>query len=200
MLGLLGHLVGWPMAEGGSQSIADALVSLLEAHGGGARVRPPGRGPSTSSRPPRSCCSTSPRGRWSPGRRPPARLATAAACSGIRYGPGVFKVDWALDGPIPWADPGLRPGGDRPPRAARSTRSRASEAEVQQGRHPERPVRAARPADAVRPVTRRRRGRTPAWAYCHVPERVDGRHDRPRSRRRSSGSRPGSATGSSPGT
>ena len=102
MLGLPAHAVGWPMPRGGSQRIAEALAAHIALarrrdrhrhagrvarraaaeHGGPARCHP-APGPSRS---PATGC--------------PA--ATGAALGRYRYGPGVFKVDWALDGPIPW--------------------------------------------------------------------------------------------------
>ena len=90
---------------------------------------------------------------------------------GYRYGPGVFKIDLALDGPLPWRD-------ERCARAAtvhiggRLDEIAASEAEVAAGAHPERPyVLLAQPTlfDPSRaPV-----GKHVAWAYCHVPNGSD---------------------------
>ena len=89
----------------------------------------------------------------------------------FRYGSGVFKVDWALDGPVPWTAAGPRRaatvhlGGTLDEIAA-------AEAEVAVGRHPERPyvlfVQYA-PWDTSRAPA----GRTTAWAYCHVPAGSD---------------------------
>ncbi len=85
----------------------------------------------------------------------------------FRYGSGVFKVDWALDGPVPWAAEGARRaatihlGGTLEEVAA-------AEADVAAGRHPERPfvlfVQYA-PWD----TSRAPEGKAAAWAYCHVP-------------------------------
>jgi phytoene dehydrogenase-like protein len=85
----------------------------------------------------------------------------------FRHGPGVFKIDWALDGPIPWAAPEcaraatLHLGGTLDEIAA-------SEAAVWRGGHSERPfVLLAQPSlfDASRAPA----GKHTAWAYCHVP-------------------------------
>ena len=63
MLGVLAHLVGWPLARGGSQQIADALVAVLDGLGGTGRVRPPGRLARRAAARTMRCCSTSPRDR-----------------------------------------------------------------------------------------------------------------------------------------
>ncbi len=85
----------------------------------------------------------------------------------FRYGPGIFKVDWALDGPVPWAAEGSRRaatvhlGGTLDEIAA-------SEAAVAEGRHPDRPYVLFvqyLPWDATRAPA----GKATAWAYCHVP-------------------------------
>jgi phytoene dehydrogenase-like protein len=96
---------------------------------------------------------------------------TRRRAAAFRYGPGVFKVDWALDGPVPWAAEGLRRtatvhlGGT-------AAEVAASEATVAAGRVPDRPfvlfVQYA-PWDDTRAPD----GRTTAWAYCHVPNGCD---------------------------
>jgi len=92
---------------------------------------------------------------------------TRRAYEGFRYGSGVFKVDWALDGPVPWRDPTVA-------RAATvhlgGTHDEivASEAEVAAGGHPERPFTLFVQYDPWDP-SRAPAGKTVAWAYCHVP-------------------------------
>jgi phytoene dehydrogenase-like protein len=85
----------------------------------------------------------------------------------FRYGPGVFKVDWALDGPIPWRDPAcleastVHIGGTLDEIAA-------SEAAVWRGEHADRPyVLAVQPT--LVDASRAPEGKHTAWAYCHVP-------------------------------
>jgi len=85
----------------------------------------------------------------------------------FRYGPGVFKVDWALSGPIPWRDPALARAGTV--HLAGTLRDvAASEATVAGGKHAERPF-----VLLVQPTlfdpSRAPAGRHTAWAYCHVP-------------------------------
>jgi phytoene dehydrogenase-like protein len=165
-LTMLGHLVGWPIAEGGSQRVADALVSLLGAHGGevvtGAEITtlaelPPARAVLLDLTPRQV--------RRIAGDALPARYARAL--DRYRYGPGVCKVDWATNAPIPWraAEAGraatVHVGGSLEEIAA-------SEAAVAGGGHAEQPfVIVAQPSrfDATRaPV-----GGHTVWAYCHVP-------------------------------
>ena len=165
-LGLLAHAVGWPVAQGGSQAIADALAAVITASGGelvtGQRVTsldqlPPARA---------TLVDVSPRQLLSlAGPRLPARYRRALRR--YRYGSGVFKVDWALDGAIPWSAPGVdraatvHVGGT----LAEVT---AAEGEVAAGRHPERPFVLVVQPSVVDP-TRAPAGRQVGWAYCHVP-------------------------------
>ena len=87
----------------------------------------------------------------------------------FRYGPGVFKVDWALDGPVPWTNPDVR-------RAATvhvggtAAEIAAAELEVATGPPPRTTVHAVRAAEPLRPDARAPDGKHTAWAYCHVPE------------------------------
>jgi phytoene dehydrogenase-like protein len=166
VLALYAHAVGWPMMRGGASAVARALVAELAAAGGevvtGHRVDsvgalPPARAVLFDVTPRQLAVIAS--DRLSPGMHRRAER--------FRYGPGVFKVDWALDGPVPWT-------ADGPRRAATVhlggtlDEIAASEVEVAAGRHPERPyvlfVQYA-PWD----TTRAPEGKTTAWAYCHVP-------------------------------
>jgi phytoene dehydrogenase-like protein len=165
-LTLLGHHVGWPVAVGGSQRIADALVALLLAYGGeiatGTEVRslrdvPPARA-TLLDLTPRQVLRVA--GAELPGRY-------RRALERYRYGPGVFKIDWALDGPVPWtnAEVGaaatVHVGGSLDEVVA-------AEASVARGRHPDQPFVILVQPTVVDP-TRAPSGRHVAWAYCHVP-------------------------------
>lgn len=166
VLGGLAHIVGWPMAEGGSQAIADALVSILHTHGG--EVVCDRRVGDLSELPPAEAviCDITPRQLLAlAGDRLPARYRRRLGR--FRYGPGVFKVDWALDGPVPWTDPEVaraatvHVGGTLAEVAA-------SEAAVVGGRHHERPfVLVAQPS--LFDPTRAPAGQHTLWGYCHVP-------------------------------
>ena len=166
LLGGLAHMVGWPFAERGSQSIADALISILESHGGKLER---GRWISDAPELPTSrvvLADTSP---WAVvsmlGDQLPSRWRRRVAR--FRQGPGVFKVDWALDGPVPWADPEVA-------RAATvhvgGTASEiiAAESEVAAGNHPDRPFVLVAQTSLFDP-SRAPAGRHTLWGYCHVP-------------------------------
>ncbi len=97
----------------------------------------------------------------------------AAALRRYRYGPGAFKLDWALDGPIPWTAARMR-GAPRPcTSAGRSTSSRPPS-----GRRGQAGRRSARSScsrsTALLDETRAPAGKHTAWAYCHVPNGWEG--------------------------
>jgi phytoene dehydrogenase-like protein len=166
VLSISAHAAGWPIPQGGSQKIADSLVSYLRSLGGevvtGFSVG------SLDQLPPSRAilCDITP--------RQLLRLAGERLTAGYRrslaryrYGPGVFKLDWALDGPIPW-------------QAAECSRAATvhlggtleeialSERCGWQGRHAERPfVLLAQPS--LYDPSRAPAGKHTAWAYCHVP-------------------------------
>ena len=101
MLGLLGHAVGWPFPRGGSQRLSDALASYLRALGGEIETGHDGRVARRARRHAPVLLDVTPRGLLAlAGDRLPDRYRRGL--EHYRYGPGVFKLDWALDGPIPW--------------------------------------------------------------------------------------------------
>lgn len=166
LLAALAHQVGWPVVRGGSARLAAALVGRLTARGGVAETGHPVR--DLSDVPPArvTLLDVTPAQLLAvAGDRLPGRYARELRR--FRYGPGVFKLDWALSAPVPWRDPAVA-------RAATVhlggtlAEIAAAEAEVAAGRHPERPfVLAVQPcaADASRAPA----GRHVLWAYCHVP-------------------------------
>ncbi|MEX1171643.1 MAG: NAD(P)/FAD-dependent oxidoreductase [Chloroflexota bacterium] len=170
VLGLYAHAVGWPMVRGGSSAVADALAAEIRALDGEIVVE---QRIASLDDVPRSrvvVFDTTPQALAAiAGDRLPAR--TRRRYERFRFGPGVFKMDWALDGPIPWTADGLR-------RAATihlgGTLDElvASEADVAAGRHPDSPfilLVQYVPWDPSRaPV-----GTTTVWAYCHVPNGSD---------------------------
>ncbi len=166
MLGGLGHLVGWPMARGGSQSIADALVGVLESLGGSVvcdtRVAsldelPPSRAVLLDLTP-RQVLAIA-------GDRLPARYSRRLGR--YRYGPGVFKLDLALDGPIPWTNPEVGRAATVHVGATMAEIA-AAEDDVLHGRHPERPF-VLLAQHTLFDASRAPSGVHTVWAYCHVP-------------------------------
>jgi phytoene dehydrogenase-like protein len=166
LLGVLAHAVGWPVVQGGSARIVDALIAEIEASGGSVHT---GRWvEDLSELPPSSCTLLDVAPRALPklaGGRLPARYERSLRR--FRYGPGVFKLDWALSGPVPWLAPACREtatlhlGGDFE-QVARS------EADVVAGRHSETPFCIAVQPCVVDP-TRAPEGKHTFYAYCHVP-------------------------------
>jgi phytoene dehydrogenase-like protein len=170
VMGTLVHLVGWPVARGGSQRIADALAAHVRALGGAVETGHPVR--TLGDIPPARAVL------FDLAPRPVLRLAAHRFppryrrwLERFRHGPGVFKLDWALDGPIPWtAEACLRAGtvhvGGRLEEVA------AAEAAAWEGRVPERPFLILAQPSLFDP-TRAPSGAHTAWAYCHVPNGSD---------------------------
>jgi phytoene dehydrogenase-like protein len=151
---VLGHAVGWPFPRGGSQAIADALATKLQELGGEIRVSSP-----VDALPDADIvlCDVSP--------TELRRIADLPGyASGYRYGPGAFKLDWALSQPIPWRD-------ERCTLAATvhlgATYEEIAASEREPGTTPPFVLltQPSRWDDA--------RGGQTAWAYCHVPNGGD---------------------------
>ena len=167
-LGLIvaAHAAGWPLARGGSQQVANALASYLRSLGGeivtGARV-------DLLSRLPRSrvvLCDVTPRqlvglaggrvaGRY--GRR--LRL--------YRYGPGVFKMDWALNAPVPWRARACARAGTLHLGGSLAEIADGERAAWKGRRHDKPYVLLVQPT--VGDPSRAPAGKHTLWAYCHVP-------------------------------
>jgi phytoene dehydrogenase-like protein len=166
MLAAAGHGAGWPVARGGSQSIADALASYLQSLGGeivtGHRVDSLDELPAV----PAVLLDVAPRQAVRiAGRRLSSR--TRERLLRYRYGPGAFKVDYALDAPIPWRAPACREAGTVHVGGA-LWEIAASEAAVARAQHSERPFVILAQQSLFDP-TRAPAGKHTAWAYCHVP-------------------------------
>ena len=166
VLGALGHAFGWPLPRGGSQKIADALASYLRSLGGevytGVRVRLVDEVPRTRT----VLFDVTPR-QLLPMAGDHFTERYRRALRRYRYGPGVFKVDFALDAPIPWqAEECLRAGtvhlGGTLEEVA------VGEATVARGEHPERPF-ILLAQQSLFDDTRAPEGKHTVWAYCHVP-------------------------------
>lgn len=166
MLGMLGHAVGWPLPKGGSQSIATGLARRLESLGGqivtGFRVEsldqlPESRAILFDVTPKQLLRIT--------GERFPNRYRRAL--NRYRYGPGVYKIDLALDGPVPWQAEPCRQAGTVHVGGSLEEIV-ASEEAVWRGNHHEKPfVLVAQ--QSLFDDTRAPGGKHTIWAYCHVP-------------------------------
>jgi phytoene dehydrogenase-like protein len=162
----LAHAVGWPFPRGGSQAIPDALAGYLRSLGGeietGAEVESLGELPPSRL----VLCDVTPRQllRIATDRLPPGYRRRLEAW---RYGPGVFKLDYALDGPIPWQAPEVAQaatvhlGGSL-------DEIGASERAAWQQRAAQRPF-VLLAQQSLFDETRAPAEKHTAWAYCHVP-------------------------------
>jgi phytoene dehydrogenase-like protein len=166
----LAHHYGWPVVEGGSAAVIDGLVAELTSLGGRIETNCLVKHLADLPATPTVILDVTPRQLLElAGDRLPPRYARAL--SHYRYGPGVCKVDWALSGPVPWAASACRRtvtvhvGGTFEDIAR-------SEADVNAGRHPERPYCLVAQPCLVDPGRAPEGGHT-LWAYCHVPNGSD---------------------------
>ncbi|NRD09972.1 phytoene desaturase family protein [Rathayibacter agropyri] len=165
-LGAYAHARGWPVPIGGSQAIVDALADDLRAHGGrietGVEVTslaelPPARAVLIDGTPTALLALA--------GERLPT--AYVAALQRFRYGNAVAKVDFALDGPVPWTNPELAHAGTLHVGGTRAEIA-AAERDVVRGRHSRSPyVLVAQPS--IADPGRAPEGKHVLWAYTHVP-------------------------------
>jgi phytoene dehydrogenase-like protein len=166
MLAVIGHAIGWPIPRGGSQKIVDALVQYLESLGGEVVASRPIN--SLDDLPPHRAAlfDVTPRQLLGiAGDALPSRYRGALAR--YRYGPGVFKMDWAIDGPIPWkAEECGRAGTVH--LGGRLEDIAASEAVTAAGQIPERPYMLIG-QQSLFDSTRAPSGKHTVWGYCHVP-------------------------------
>jgi phytoene dehydrogenase-like protein len=171
MLLVSGHAEGWVVAEGGSQSIANALATDIRQHGGvietGHRVT------SVNDLPPSDLLmlDVSPSSAANIlGERLPARVARAYRR--FRHGPGAFKVDFAIDGDVPWTAPSTRVAGTVHVGGGYEEIV-AGELSIHRGKMPDRPF------VLVGQQYLTDRGRSvgnvnPLWTYAHVPHGYTG--------------------------
>jgi phytoene dehydrogenase-like protein len=166
ILALAAHAIGWPMARGGSQCVADALGAHFRSLGGEVVTSHPVRSKADLPDARAILFDTSPRQLVQiVGDQLPAGYRRAL--SRFRYGPGVFKADYALDGPIPWrAEECLRAGTVHV--GGTMEEIATAEAATWGGEHPERPFVLVAQQSLFDP-TRAPEGKHTVWAYCHVP-------------------------------
>lgn len=160
------HRVDWPLPMGGSAAIAQALASYFTSLGGkietGVMVKNLAQLPSAKA----VLFDLTPKQLLAIAGERFSRLYQWQL-SHYRYGMGVFKIDWALDGPIPFTAPGCRQAGTV---HLGNTFEEIVESErlTARGQHPERPF-VLLAQQSLFDSTRAPAGKHTAWAYCHVP-------------------------------
>jgi phytoene dehydrogenase-like protein len=166
MISMLGHAVGWPVVRGGSQCLVEALAGYLKSLGGEILTGRPVESMEDLPAARDVLFDLTPRQilRIAGDRLPSTYRRQLER---YRYGPGVFKVDFALDGPVPW----------QAPEVARSATVHlggtleeiaASERLIWRGEHPERPY-VLLAQQSLFDSSRAPQGKQVVWAYCHVP-------------------------------
>ncbi len=166
LLSITGHAGGWPIARGGSQRVADALTAYFRSLGGEIVTAAPVERLDELEPARLVLLDVSPRqmlriaGDKLPG-------GYRRALESYRYGAAAFKVDWALDGPVPWTAPECARAGTLH-LSGTLEEVAASEAAHARGAVHERPF-----VLFVQPTlfdgSRAPEGKHIAWAYCHVP-------------------------------
>ncbi len=166
MLMLAGHAKGWPIAKGGSQSIVGALIAELEYHGGSVETCRLVLSFKDLPKANAYLFDTSPSALASIAReRLPGNYAKRLRR--FRHGPGIFKIDYALSGPVPWVAEECRRAGTVHVGGTLDEIAR-SEREASAGIHSERPFVLTAQQSLFDP-TRAPEGKHTFWAYCHVP-------------------------------
>ena len=166
VLGALGHAVGWPFPRGGAQRIANALAARLRALGGELATQAPVQSIDQLPLARAVLLNLTPRQvlRLAAHKLPPSYQARL---QNFRYGPGVFKIDYAMDWPIPWKAAACARAGTVHLGGTLGEIA-ASERDVARAQPPERPfVILSQPS--LFDATRAPEGCRVVWAYCHVP-------------------------------
>jgi phytoene dehydrogenase-like protein len=190
-LNLMGHADGWPSPEGGAGAITAALAGCLHEHGGATRCD--ARAERLHVRRGRVTGVTLADGTTIEARTvvatttPHGLLRMAGAALGdaytrravhFRYGPRTVKLDWALDGPIPWESDDARRAGTIHV-GGNATQLRAAGIDVARGRLPKHPFLLSG-SQSVADPTRAPAGKHTMWAYTHVPPGIDWGDERER--------------------
>jgi phytoene dehydrogenase-like protein len=166
LLAVTGHVAGWPVVRGGSERISEAMAAYLTSLGGrivtGTPIAsldelPPSRAVLLDLTP-RQVLQVA--GGKLAGRYRDQLLQ-------FRYGPGIFKMDWALSGPVPWSAPDCNLAGTVH-LGGTLEEVAAGEAAVASGEHPDRPFVLVAQQSRFDP-SRAPAGQQTLWAYCHVP-------------------------------
>ncbi len=170
MLGIAAHAVGWPMPKGGAQSLSNALAQHLRSLGGTIQTN-------TEV----TCMDDIHTDGPIVFELAPTQLADIAGDAlpdsyrdkllRFQYGPGVCKVDFALDGPIPWRDAEVARAGTVH-LGGSLTEISVGEQAIWEGHHAQQPF-VLLAQQSLFDGTRAPSGQHTAWAYCHVPNGSD---------------------------
>ena len=166
VLMIAGHLGGWPIPKGGSNAIANALASYFVSLGGTIEtnfyVRSLNQLPSSHA----ILFDVTP---WQLLQIAGYKFSSVYTwqLKRYRYGMGVFKIDWALDGPIPFTATACREAGTVH-LGNTLEEIAASEQLTSEGKHPEKPF-VLLAQQSLFDASRAPEGKHTAWAYCHVP-------------------------------
>ncbi|MCQ4365751.1 NAD(P)/FAD-dependent oxidoreductase [Mycobacterium gordonae] len=163
MLATLAHAVGWPIPVGGTQTISDALIADLRAHGGeltaGVEVTEALDGVALFDTAPTTLLDVY---------RDSIPDRYANALRRYRFGSGAAKVDFVLSDDIPWSDPRLNQAPTLHLGGTRQEMAQA-EADIAARRHAAAPMVLGALPHLTDPGRIDSRGRRPFWTYAHVP-------------------------------
>ena len=176
MLGGAAHAVGWPIPRGGAQNITNALLEVFNGLDG--RIYTGRRVDSLVdlNGPALTLCDVSPKGFLGIAKEQLAGRPFADLMRQYKYGPGAYKLDWALSDPIPWrAKECLRAGTVHV--GGTLEEIAASERDAMNGKPPTKPF-VLLAQHSLFDSTRAPAGRHTAWAYCHVPNGWTGSAER----------------------
>lgn len=166
VLGAAGHAVGWPIPRGGSQSIADALSKCFRQLGGKIQPNQPTR---TMADLPEARLTLFDVSAWEFARiaKETLPIIYRRRLEQFRHAPGIFKIDYALNSPIPWKAPDCRRAGTIHLGGTMEEIAQA-EHEIAQGKIPQRPFVLVAQQSLFDP-SRAPAGQHTLWAYCHAP-------------------------------
>lgn len=166
VLGLAGHAVGWPFPRGGAQSLTTSLVELFKSYGGeiilGCPVNDLNELPSSRLQ---MCDITPSQLLKIAGHRLPGSFIKQL--EKYKYGPASFKLDWALDAPVPWQNEHINRAGTVHLGASMNEIAE-SEAQVFAGESPVRPY-VLLAQTSLFDATRAPANQHTLWGYCHIP-------------------------------
>jgi phytoene dehydrogenase-like protein len=160
------HVDGWPFPEGGAQRLSDALIALLDERQVSVHTATSVARLADLPEHDVALFDVSPRGLLE---ICGDRLSSSYqhALRDFRQGPGVFKLDLAIEGEIPWRDANLQRAGTVH-LGGTFEEIEASERDIARGRHPDRPF-VLLVQQSLFDRTRAPAGKNAIWAYCHVP-------------------------------